>query len=108
MNKLNEFLSNHFSKIALVFLILIFFNTCGSGDTKSINKRLDKLTTQVDSLQSITVTKVDSLQSIIVTKKDLRIEGLKAEKRMIQSTDRKMMDVNRQSEIDKEIETLQK
>ena len=26
---------------------------------------------------------------------------------MIQSTDRKMMDVNRQSEIDKEIEKLQ-
>ena len=97
MNKLNEFLSKHFSKIALVFLILIFFNTCGSGDTKSINKRLDKLTTQVDSLQSITVTK-----------KDLQIEGLKAEKRMIQSVDRKILDVNRQSDIDKEIETLQK
>jgi len=97
MNKLNEFLSKHFSKIALVFLILIFFNTCGSGDIKSINKRLDKLTTQVDSLQSITVTK-----------EDLQIEGLKAEKRMIQSVDRKILDVNRQSEIDKEIESLQK
>ena len=97
MNKLNEFLSKHFSKIALVFLILIFFNTCGSGDIKSVNKRLDKLTIQVDSLQSITVTK-----------EDLQIEGLKAEKRMIQSVDRKILDVNRQSEIDKEIESLQK
>jgi hypothetical protein len=97
MNKLNEFLSKHFSKIALVFLILIFFNTCGSGDIKSVNKRLDKLTIQVDSLQSITVTK-----------EDLQIEGLKVEKRMIQSVDRKILDVNRQSEIDKEIESLQK
>ena len=37
----------------------------------------------------------------------LTIEGLKAEKRMIQSTDRKILDVNRQSEIDKEIQVLE-
>jgi hypothetical protein len=42
------------------------------------------------------------------TKKDLQIEGLKSEKRMIQATDRKMLDVQRQSEIDKEIEKLNK
>ena len=47
-------------------------------------------------------------QSITVNKKDLQIEGLKAEKRMIQSTDRKMFDVSRQTEIDKEIEKLSK
>ena len=35
-------------------------------------------------------------------------EGLKTEKRMIQSTDRKIFDVNRQSEIDKEIKRLEK
>jgi hypothetical protein len=33
---------------------------------------------------------------------------LKSEKRMIQATDRKMLDVQRQSEIDKEIEKLNK
>jgi hypothetical protein len=53
----------------------------------------------------ITNQKVDSLFSAI--SKDIKIEGLKVEKRMIQSTDRKMMDVNRQSEIDKELKTLQ-
>ena len=42
------------------------------------------------------------------TKKDLQIEGLKSEKRMIQATDRKMLDVQRQTEIDKEIEKLNK
>jgi len=42
------------------------------------------------------------------TKKDLHIEGLKSEKRMIQATDRKMLDVQRQTEIDKEIEKLNK
>jgi hypothetical protein len=42
------------------------------------------------------------------TKKDLQIEGLKSEKRMIQATDRKMLDVQRQTEIDKEIDNLKK
>jgi hypothetical protein len=39
---------------------------------------------------------------------EIKIEGLKSEKRMIQSTDRKILDVNRQSEIDKEISNLEK
>ena len=97
MNKLNDFLSAHFSKVALIFLVLIFFNTCGDGGVSKNSKRIESLSQKIDSLQSITVTK-----------QDLQIEGLKAEKRMIQSTDRKMMDVNRQSQIDKEIETLSK
>jgi hypothetical protein len=37
----------------------------------------------------------------------LKIEGLKSEKRMIQSTDRKILDVNRQTEIDNEIIKLE-
>jgi hypothetical protein len=45
---------------------------------------------------------------ITVTKKELTIEGLKVEKRLIQSTDRNILDVNRQSEIDKELEILNK
>ena len=48
------------------------------------------------------LTTLDSL----ATKKDLEIEGLKAEKRMIQATDRKMLDVQRQSEIDAELKKL--
>ena len=41
------------------------------------------------------------------TKLDLRIEGLKAEKRMIQGTDRKMLDVQRQNEIERLIDELE-
>lgn len=89
---MNNFLEKHFNKIAILLLIAIFFNTCGSRDIKSINKRLDKLTQEVDSC---------------ATKKDLVIEGLKTEKRMIQSTDRKLLDVNRQSAIDVEITKLE-
>jgi PBP1b-binding outer membrane lipoprotein LpoB len=96
MNKFTEIIGKHFNIIALALLVILFLRTCNS-DTKSINKRIDALT-----------TKVDSLQSTAVTKKDLQIEGLKVEKRMIQSTDRKILDVNRQSQIDKEIENLSK
>jgi len=96
MNKFQLFLTKYFNVIALVLLIMIFFRTCSSSE-HTINKRIDKLTEKVDSMSKITVTR-----------KDLTIEGLKSEKRMIQSTDRKMMDVNRQTEIDKEIETLNK
>ena len=76
-------------------LVLLFMRTCNS-DVRSLNKRIDKIS-----------NKVDSLEMIIVTHEDLRLEGLRAEKRMIQSTDRKMLDVTRQAEIDKEINALE-
>ena len=96
MNKFLTFLNKNFNLIVFSLLVLLLLRTCGS-DSTSINKRIDKLTIQVDSLQTISVTK-----------KDLQIEGLKTEKRMIQSTDRKMLDVNRQAIIDKEIDALSK
>ena len=50
---------------------------------------------------------MDSLCTKNELNKIVEIEGLKTEKRMIQSTDRKIMDVNRQSEIDIEIKKLE-
>ena len=96
MGKINEFITKHYQKIMLFLLLVLFVNTCGNP-TKSVNKRIDTLSEKIDSLEVVTVTK-----------DELTIEGLKSEKRMIQSTDRKMLDVKRQTEIDKEIETLTK
>ena len=95
MNKIEQILNKHFTKIVLVLLVLLFMRTCNS-DVRSLNKRIDKMS-----------NKVDSLEMMIVTHEDLRLEGLRAEKRMIQSTDRKMLDVTRQTEIDKEINALE-
>lgn len=93
MNKLENFLSKHGTKIGLVLLLLIFFRSCGTtSELKKVKKELKDLKSAVESVPS---------------KKDLEIEGLKAEKRMIQSVDRKILDVNRQSEIDREIQKLQ-
>jgi hypothetical protein len=74
--------------------VVITFNTCGNPN-KATNKRIENLS-----------NKIDSLQSVVATKKDLQVEGLKSEKRMIQSTDRKIMDVQRQTAIDNEIKAL--
>ena len=81
MNKLEQFLNKHFTKIVVLMLLVIFFRSCGDGGVKGLNKRVDALT-----------EKVETLEKSIVTKRDLEIEGLKAEKRMIQATDRKMLD----------------
>jgi len=95
MKKFDEFVDKYYRKIFFFLLLVIFFNTCGNPN-KSINKRLDKLSDKIDSLETTTVTKTD-----------LTIEGLKSEKRMIQSTDRKMLDVQRQADIDAEIKKLE-
>ena len=95
MNKIKQIVNKHFTEIVLVMLVLLFMRTCNS-DVRSLNKRIDKMS-----------NKVDSLEMTVVTHEDLRVEGLRAEKRMIQSTDRKMLDVTRQAEIDKQINALE-
>jgi ABC-type phosphate transport system auxiliary subunit len=95
MNKIENFINKHYQKIVLIFLVLIFVQTCGD-EAKPLRKRVDTLS-----------AKIDSLEAKSIGKKDLQIEGLKVEKRLIQATDRKLMDVNRQFEIEKEIESLQ-
>lgn len=94
MNSIETFLSKHWSKVAIFLLVVITFNTCGNPN-KTTNKRIETLS-----------KKIDSLQTVVATKKDLQIEGLKAEKRMIQSTDRKILDVQRQTAIDNEIKAF--
>jgi len=96
MKKFNEFMDIHYRKIFFFLLVVIFVNTCGNPN-KSVNKRLDTLSQKVDSLEAVTITKTE-----------LQIEGLKAEKRMIQSTDRKIFDVQRQTAIDEELKKLEK
>ena len=96
MKKFNEFMDSHYRKIFFFLLVVIFVNTCGNPN-KSVNKRLDTLSQKVDSLEAVTITKTE-----------LQIEGLKAEKRMIQSTDIKIFDVQRQTAIDEELKKLEK
>jgi hypothetical protein len=81
-------------RIMTLLVLIIFFKTC------STNSRVDKVKTQVQTNN----TKIDSLS--IELRKEIRIEGLETERRMIQSTDRDIMDVNRQGKIGEIIDSL--
>ena len=90
--KFLEFLKKYQQQILLVLFLLLLLKSCGT------NSEVTKLRKEVESQKTI----LNSLP----TKKDLQIEGLKSEKRMIQATDRKMLDVQRQTEIDNQISKL--
>jgi len=81
-------------RIMTILVLIIFMKTC------STNSRVDKVKTQVQSNNA----KIDSLT--IKLRKEIRIEGLETERRMIQSTDRDIMDVNRQGKIGEIIDSL--
>lgn len=83
-------------RITSILIFIMFLKSCGT------NGKLNGLEKDVHSIQNHT----DSL--LIQIRKEIKIEGLKSEKRMIQSTDRKILDVNRQTEIDKELIQLEK
>ena len=88
MNKVEQFLQKHGLKVIIALLLLTYMKSCG------VDREVTKVKKQLIALDSL------------ATKKDLEIEGLKAEKRMIQATDRKMLDVQRQSDIDTELKKL--
>jgi hypothetical protein len=83
--------------ITLGLLVIVLLRQCG------VNRDIDKIQKQ-SKIQSLYM---DSLCTREEMGKIVEIEGLKAEKRMIQSTDRKILDVNRQSEIDLAIKKLE-
>jgi len=76
-------------RIMFLLVVIIFFKTCAT------NTKIQNVNDSVDSL-SVKLTK------------EIKIEGLKSEKRAIQASDRKILDVNRQTEIDQEISKLEK
>jgi hypothetical protein len=90
---MKKFIENNFVVIVLVVALLTFFKSC--GDTRE----LSKIKKDIKAIKDSTYTK-DELN------RQLRISGLEAEKRMIQATDRKLLDVRRQTEIEDEIKRL--
>jgi hypothetical protein len=93
MEKFNLFLEKHGTKLILALVIMTWLKAC------SIDSEITKVKKEFQAQKAV----IDSLPS----SKDLKIEGLKSEKRMIQSTDRKLLDVTRQTEIDKELQKLE-
>ncbi len=91
---MKNFIQKNFTIIVLVIALLGLFKSCGDG------RELSKMRKEIETIKDSTYTKEEMDVS-------LRIEGLKSEKRMIQAIDRKILDVNRQTEIDNEITKLE-
>jgi hypothetical protein len=92
---MKKFIQTNFTVIVLVLALLSFFKSC--GDSRDISK----IKKEIQAIKDSTYTK-DELS------RELKISGLEAEKRMIQATDRKLLDVRRQTEIEEEIKKLNK
>ena len=92
---MKKFLEQNFTIIILVIAVLTFFKSC------SDSRELSKVRKDIQAIKDSTYTK-DELNQ------ELKIMGLEAEKRMIQATDRKILDVQRQTQIEEEIKTLRK
>jgi hypothetical protein len=90
---MKKFIENNFVIIVLVITLLGFFKSCGDS------RELTKMRQEIESIKDSTYTK----QELDI---ELQISGLEAEKRMIQATDRKLLDVRRQTEIEDEIKRL--
>jgi hypothetical protein len=91
---MKQVIEKNFSGIVLGFVILLWLKTCSvSNDISKIQKQQQYI--------------VDSTYNKKELDVKLQIEGLKAEKRMIQATDRKILDVQRQNQIDVEIKQLE-
>lgn len=102
MKKIIDFLNRWGVIIIIALLLIISTKNCSNG--KKIKKYNKSQTEAIANLDR----KVDSLSAVQVTDIDLRIEGLKAEKRMIQSCDRKRFDLDRENQIDRELAELEK
>jgi hypothetical protein len=93
MNKINIIFEKYGVKILAILLLLFYVRTCSiQSKIKSLSKSSELNTEYIYKLP---------------TSLDLKIEGLRVEKRMIQATDRKMLDVQRQNQIEKEIKELE-
>ena len=84
----------------VVILMLVVLSTCTNSMAKRQSEK--RIMNHIDSVK----TQIQILEKDF--EKEIKVEGLKVEKRMIQSTDRKIMDLNRQIEIDKELKVLDK
>ena len=90
---MKKFLEKNFVIIVLVIVLLTFFKGCGDS------RELAKMRKEIEAIKDSTYTKKE-------LNVELQIMGLESEKRMIQATDRKLLDVQRQTQIEQEIKKL--
>ena len=96
-----KIITNFIQKYGIFVMLGLFtLSTCTNSMTKRQSEK--RVKNEIDSVR-IEISKLkDEL------KKEMKIEGLKSERRMIEATDRKIFDLNRIIAIDKELKQLDK
>lgn len=99
--KIIKFTNKYGLIVILGLTIVLFFRTCGmnvqhTNEIEKIEELNDNLNDKMDSISLI--LKINDINR--------QIEGLKNEHRMIQATDRRIIDYDRQTNIEKEIKVL--
>jgi hypothetical protein len=87
MKPILNFIDTWGVRIMFLLVVITFFKTC------STNSRVQDVNDSVDTLS-------------VKLRREIKIEGLKSEKRAIQASDRKILDVTRQTQIDQEISKI--
>jgi hypothetical protein len=89
MNKFNKFFADHGIKIAIAFLVLIYFRGCGTNsELDRVKKELKTVQTEIDTLNStfnstvITEEKMIELIKETPAWKTLRIEEISDKERI--------------------------
>jgi cell division protein FtsB len=100
MEKFLKSIDSYAMRIALVMLVLVYLRGCFVGN--DIEKSRKEQEIQFQQLEQ----KMNKMDSTL--KKEIKIEGLRSERRMIDATNRNMLDVARQNEIDAELKKLEK
>ncbi len=90
MDRIQDFFKKNGFLVISILLFLLLMQTCTlNSNIKSLKKEVKVLKGNVDTLSTI-------------FDYSIKLEGLNSEDRMIQATDRKILDVNRQATIQKE------
>lgn len=92
---MKKYIQENFTMIVLAIALLSLSKSCGDS------RELSKIKKEITAIKDSTYTKQEF-------QAELKIMGLEAEKRMIQATDRKILDVQRQTQIEEEIKKLKK
>lgn len=90
---MKNFIKDNYVVILTAIALWLLVDGCNS------NRKLSKISKSIENIEETTYTKNE-------LSRELKIMGLESEKRMIQATDRKLIDVQRQTEIDNEIKKL--
>lgn len=103
MNTQNNYNMNNkylFVIMLLIIMVMMQLRTARNRSVKNVSKQIDSI--------AIELHNIHEYMNKLPDYTDLRIEGLKSELRSIQASDRKILDVNRQKEIQREIDSLMK